>query len=127
MSFRREVAFGSSHLRLICNWLSEIDFAADMDDLTCSGFIIDKHQIGFETLDSKIARNYENYSVRMNFLEETQHKNKRPMLNINKTQSYKMNLSDLLNAELDSDSLKMCNQTWAETLLALGTDLVEHT
>ena len=69
---------------------------------------------------------------KINFLEETQYKSKCPMLtgrqilfqifsfsNINKTQGHTMNLSYLLNVELYTDNLKVFNQPWEETLLAL--------
>ena len=36
-----------------------------------------------------------------------------------------MNLSDMLDVELYNDSLKMFNQAWEETLVALGDDLGE--
>ena len=37
-----------------------------------------------------------------------------------------MKLNDFLDAELCKDNLKMSNQAWEETLLALGNDLDEH-
>ena len=76
---------------------------------------------------------------KINFLEETQYKNKRPMrtcrqimfqvclfFNVCKTHGHTMNLSDLLNVELCNDNLKMFHQGWEETLLALGNALEEY-
>ena len=75
----------------------------------------------------------------INYLEETQYKNKRPMLKtrqimfqtfsffiINKIQVHTMNLRDLRNVELHDDNFKMFNQVWDETLLAQDSDLDEH-
>ena len=109
-----------------------------MDELDHSGFIFDMHQMEFETLESKIAKGITkiipaDFKRKINFLEDTQYKNKRPMLagrqimfqifsfvNINKTQGHPMNLSDLL------DNFKMFNQAWQETLPAFGNDLNKH-
>ena len=79
------------------------------------------------------------FKRRVNYLEETQYKNKRPKLTvrqimfqifsffkINQTQGHTMNLSDLLYVELYNDNLKMFNQAWEDTLLAFGNDLDEH-
>ena len=42
--FRKEVTAGSTHRRLIREWLKEIRYlASTMDDLDDSGFIFDKH------------------------------------------------------------------------------------
>ena len=41
---------------MISEWLAEIELAAGMEEWNCSGFIVDKHQIEFETLDAKIAK-----------------------------------------------------------------------
>ena len=48
---------------------------------------------------------------------------KKKFFNINETQGHSMNLSDLLNVELYNDNLKMFNEAWEETLLAVGDDL----
>ena len=54
-----------SYPRLICDWLSETDLATDMDELSLSDVIFDKHQIEFETLDFlDCHRNHEYYSGR---------------------------------------------------------------
>ena len=55
ISFRRDVVSGSTHPRLISEWLAEIDWATGIEDSGNQEFIFDKHQIKFETLDSKIA------------------------------------------------------------------------
>ena len=71
---------------------------------------------------------------KINFLEETQNKHKRPILtkrqanyaswssaffNINITQEqHTMNLLDLLDVDLYNENLKMFNQAWEETLSA---------
>ena len=143
VSFRREVISGSTHPRSISEWFAEIDLAAGMEDLDHSGYTLDEHQIDFETLDSKVAKGIMKiipgeFQRKINFLEETQYKNKRPILTdrqsmfqvfffiVNKTQEHTMNLSDLLNVELRNDNLQMSNQAWEETLLALGIDLDGH-
>ena len=46
----------SNHPRLISDWLAEMDFAACVEELDHPGFVVDKHQMEFETLDSKIAK-----------------------------------------------------------------------
>ena len=46
-------------------------------------------------------------------------------VNISKTQGHMMNLSDLLNFKLYTDHLKMWNQAWEETKVALDNDLDE--
>ena len=56
VSLRREVMSGSTHPRLTSEWSGEIDVAATMGELDHSGFMFDKHQMEFDTLDSKIAK-----------------------------------------------------------------------
>ena len=46
---------GSTHPRLISEWSAEMDLATGVEDLDHSGFIFDKHQIEFATLESIIA------------------------------------------------------------------------
>ena len=131
------------HPRLIRDWSAENDVAASMGELDNSRFVLGKHQLEFETHVSKIAQGImvmipSVFKKKINFLEETQHKNKCPMVtsrqillqvflffNCNKTQGHTMNLSDLLDVELHNDNLKIFNQAWEEPLLALGTDLDE--
>ena len=59
VSFRREGISGS-------DWsaLSEVGLAADWNELSCSGFTFDRHQIEFEFLDSKIAKKIMNITPR---------------------------------------------------------------
>ena len=45
----------SNRDRLISDRLTEIAVAASMRGLEHAGFVFDKHQLDFETLDSKIA------------------------------------------------------------------------
>ena len=89
-------------------WLLEIVLAASIGDLDHSGFVFDRHQLDFETLASKIAKGVmkiipADFKRKTNFLDETQYKNKCPMLtgrqimyhifsffNIKKTQGYIM-------------------------------------
>ena len=95
----------------------------------------------FETLDSKIAKGIKkiipaDVKSKINVLEETQYKNKCPMLtgrqilyqifsffNIDETQGHILNMNDLLNVELYNDTLKMFDLAWEETLLPMGNDL----
>ena len=44
---------GSSHPKLVGDWLADFDSAASMDDLDHSGFTVDSNQTEFETLDSR--------------------------------------------------------------------------
>ena len=44
---------GSSHPKLVGDWLADFDSAASMDDLDHTGFTVDSNQTEFETLDSK--------------------------------------------------------------------------
>ena len=136
VSFCREVISGSPHLRLISEWLAEIELASGMGELDHTEFIFDKHHLEFETLDSKIANGITKIvptelKRKINFLEETKYKNQRPELtgrqirfqvflffNVKKTQEHTINLSDLRNVELYYDIVKMFNQAWEETLLA---------
>ena len=85
VSFRREAISGSTHPRLISDWSAEIDLAIRIEVLDHLGFIFDKHQIEFETLDSQIARGImktlpAKFWRKINFSEETQFKNGRSML-----------------------------------------------
>ena len=72
------------------------------------------------------------FKRKINFWEETQYKNKRPMFtgrhimfqvflffDINKTREHTMNLSGLLNVELHNGNLN-------KILLAFGNDLDDH-
>ena len=115
--------------RFICDWLAEIDVAACVEDLDSRGIVFDKHQMDFETLDSKIPKGIMkvlpvDLKRKINFLGET---TKRcplvtgrqimfPMFslfNINsQTQGHSMNLSGLLNVALRNDKLKMLIQAW---------------
>ena len=56
VSFRREVLSGSTRPRYISEWLTEIDLSASLGELDHSGFVFDRNQMDFETLDSKIAK-----------------------------------------------------------------------
>ena len=126
VSSRTEVVSGSTHARVISQWLEEIDLAAGMEELDYSGFIVDQHQIEFETLDSKIAeRNHEDNSCRIQEKDLFLVRNSIPkqtssacgqatylFVSMNKTQEHTMNLSDLLHVELYNDNLKMFNQAW---------------
>ena len=57
-SFRRRVTTGSTHPRLISDWLVNIALEANMADLDHAGFAFDKHQIEFDTPDSEIFQIY---------------------------------------------------------------------
>ena len=48
-----------------------------MEELDHSGFVLDEHQIKFETLDSKVAK-----GIVKIILSETQYKTKCPMLTV---------------------------------------------
>ena len=127
VSSRREVTSGSIYPRPISDWLPEICVAGRTEELDHSGFVFDKDQMEFETLDSKIAQGILKIAVaefnrRINFLEETQYKNKIPMLtgrqimyqifsyfNIKKKSQEPINLSDSMDVELYNDNLKMFN------------------
>ena len=50
LCFRREDTTGSTHPRLVSEWFAEIDLASSMGVLDYSGFVFDKHQFEFETL-----------------------------------------------------------------------------
>ena len=82
VSFRREGATRSTHLRLVSESLI---WHLVKEELTYAGFIFDKHQLEFEALDSKIVKRITmmipaDFKRETNFLEEAQYKNKRPML-----------------------------------------------
>ena len=47
---------GSIHLRLVGEWLAEVDHETSKDDLVLWGFAFDDHHMEFEALDSKIVR-----------------------------------------------------------------------
>ena len=85
VSFRREEISGSTHPRLISDWSAQIDLATGIEDKDHSGFIFDKHQIECETLDSKTTKGImktfpAEFKRKINFLEETQYKNRRSVL-----------------------------------------------
>ena len=46
-------------------------------------------------------------------------------VNTSETQGHMMNLRDLLNVKLYTDHLKMWNQVWEETSVAVDNDLDE--
>ena len=84
VSVRSEVTTGSTHFLLSSEWLAEADLAFTVDELDYSGFIVDKHQLEFETLDSEIAKGTmkiisADFQRKNNVLEETQYKKKRPL------------------------------------------------
>ena len=128
VSFRRDEISGSTDPQLISDWLPEIDFATGMEDFDHAGFVFDRHQMEFETLDSKTAKGIlkiirAELKRRIIYLAKSQQKNKRPLLpgrqimfqicpffNIIKTQGPTMNLCDLRNVELYNDNLMMFNQ-----------------
>ena len=127
------------------DWFAELDVPARMEEPDPSRFVFDKHQPSeIETQDSKIAPRImkiilAEFKRKIHVLEETQSKNKFPMLtvrqimfqifsffNTNKTQGHTMNLSDLLTVELYNGNLNMLNHAWEETVWAPGNDLDEH-
>ena len=96
-----------------------------------------KHPLELQTLDSKIANGImkivpADFKKKIDFLEETQYKNKRPTAhgeaklcfkyfcssNIIKTLEHMMDLSDLLEVELRNDNLKMLNQAWEGNIIS---------
>ena len=101
-----------------------------MDDLNHSGFVVSKHHVRFETLDSQIAEAIMTDVMRKIRLWDGKNhtKSQCPMLTDRQlvyqifrssaffeTQGYTMSMNDLLHMELHSDNLKMFNQTWEET------------
>ena len=50
LCFRREDTTGSTHPRLVSEWFADVDLASSMGVLDYSGFVFDKHQLEFETL-----------------------------------------------------------------------------
>ena len=121
LSFRREVLSGSSHPRLVSDCLADIDLATSKDDLDHSGFVFDKHNQEFETLDSKIAKGIMeiipvDFMRKINFLDGKQYLSQRAMLTarqivdqilsffrINQTQGHTMNLNDPIYMKLYND------------------------
>ena len=109
-----------------------------MEEMDHSGFVLDKHQMEYETLDSKIAKGMLKFiptdvKRKINFLEEIQYKNRNVQCSQTGTSCFKYCrsstsiklrsiCSDLLNVEMYNDNLKMFNQVWEETLLILGND-----
>ena len=142
VSFRREAISGSTHLRLISEWSPEIDLAIGIEDLDHSGFTSDKHQIEFETLDSKIAKGImktlpAEFKRKINFLQETQHKNRRSMLTgrqtmfqifsfFNMTPGHTTNLSDLLSVEVVQRQPQHVQSSLGRNTSVLGNDLDER-
>ena len=114
-----------------------------MEELDHSGFLFD-HQMELETRDSKIATGimkiiHADFKRKINFLEETQCKDKRAMLTgrqitfqvffvvQHQQDPGAMNLSDLLAVELYNDNLKMCSiKPGKKHYWALGNDSDAH-
>ena len=90
MSFRREVVSGSTHPRLMVDWFAELDVAARMEEPDPSGFVFDKHQPVWGKLKLRIQRLLHGimkiilaeFKRKIHLLEETQSKNKFPMLTV---------------------------------------------
>ena len=119
-----EVISASHHPKLVSDWLAGIDVATRMEDLELSGVVFDGHQMELGTLDLKMATGIlkiilAKFKRKLDVLEETQHKNKRPTLtsrhimyqifsffDINMTQGRTMRLTYLLNIQLHNDNLK---------------------
>ena len=71
--FRREVIPGSNHLRIVSDWLAEIDVAASMAELDHSGFVFKIARGSMKNVLAELKR-------KVNFLEETQCTKTCPML-----------------------------------------------
>ena len=111
------------------DWSAEIDLATGMDDLNHAGFVVSKHHVKFETLDSQIAKaNMTDFMRKIRLWDETTiqevsaqcHRQANSVSDISfigifESQGQTMNVNDLLHVELHSDNLKMFNQTWEET------------
>ena len=93
---------GSTHPRLISEWLAEFDLASLVGELDRTGFTVDKRK--FETLDSKIAERIVEISpadskrkIRLDTKTNVQCLRAGNLrFNNNETQEHTMNLSDLL-------------------------------
>ena len=126
---------GSSHPKLVGDWLAEFDCAASMDDLDHSGFTFDSNQTEFETLNSETVDGF--VSIIPAGWEALQRKSDYAcgladyvavlsLFDINKTQGWAVGSTDLLNIALCNDNLKQLNEADEEMLPNLHDGHVER-
>ena len=137
MSFRRIVCSASTKPAAALEWISEIDEATSIDQLSSSVFVHKGSSINFETLDSKVAAGimsimHGDLKRRISMRDELHQIMHKRMLTgrqvaflmfqhfqICDMEHSMLEFNDLLGLELRGDNLRAFDTAWDDTLLGM--------
>ena len=135
-SFRSEVITGSTHLRQLTDWSSEIDLATSIQDLAEAGSVFNCARMRSATLGFSNCRSRDDNEVRIQETSSGDRRGERThslsdvdwkqdrfhdLRLQNDVQGRATAMNDLLNTDLCNDNLKVFDQAWVETLMVMDT------